>query len=150
MGEAIYYMKAKWPSPKAANEAAPKIEEFLIRMAEAEDRWQETRDGGAEAEASRRAEFPDVYSILHLERPTEGIFAGDYSNYCAYMLNSPYGKDYYDFEVEGDEIRFCGEVWHLADWDPLANALKETFGAISAGWISDEDEPDYYDLIELS
>jgi len=149
MGEAIYYMKAKWPSAKAANEVAPKVEEFLIRMAEAENRWQETRNGGTEAEASRRVEFPDVYSALHLEIPTKGIFAGDYSNYCAGILSSPYGKDCYDFEVEGDEIRFCGEVWHFADWGPLANALKETFGAISAGWLSDEYEVDYYDLIEL-
>ena len=148
MGEAIYYAKVKFESQEKAEEALPKIEAFLKRMREAEDRWQETRDGGKAADDARRQEFPAVYDFLKLEspEPRAGIDA-DYSNYCAGELSSPYGSEAWEIQVIDRAVCFCGMVWHLAGWGRLMSAMVEHFGAIAAGYISDEyAEPDYYAL----
>lgn len=35
-------------------------------------------------------------------------------------------------------LRFEAEVWHMAEWDTLCKFLKKKFGAVKAGWISEE------------
>lgn len=101
MGEAYYYMRARFSSPEVAAEVEPRIKQWLEDWAS-----QGIQDSPAED--------------------------SEYHIFCA-----------------GNEVRFCGTVWHCADWDPLASELKDHFGAIATGWISDEDPPDYFELIEL-
>lgn len=149
MGEATYFAGIKFNNHKEAEDKLPKIEFFLKRMSEAGDRWQDTRGGGKEADDKRRTEFPEVYEILKLEVPEEGLWGKDYSNYCAGLLDSPYGElnDFVIF-VRNEKVYFKGTVWHFADWQPLMKAMKEYFGAIEANYVSDEYvECDYFDLV---
>jgi len=145
MGEAIYYAKVRFESQEKAEESLPKVEAFLKRMSEAEDKWQETRDGGKDADDARRLEFPEVYLALKLPKPEN-----EFSNYCAGKLSSPYGQEYWEIRTDGDCILFSGTVWHFADWEPLMDAMKQCFGAIVAGYLSDEyAETDIYSQISV-
>lgn len=148
MGEARYYAKVKFASEEKAQEALPKIEAFLKRVGEAEDDWQNNRNGGKESDDARRKKFPEVFEYLKI-KPPESVNgrAPDYSNYCAGSLDSPLSSDDGEIFVQGNSVLFSGTVWHFADWQPLMLAMKEHFGAINSGYVSDEyNEPDFYSL----
>lgn len=154
MGEAIYYMKAVWNTPPEAEEAKPKVEEFLNRMHQAEDMWRETRNEGDHQAAyeALKSQFPEVFEVLHITPPGDpGHYDWRGLNFLAGLLDSPYDEECWEIEHFDNEVRFSGEVWHFANWDPLAGALKETFGAKLSGWVSDEYVyPDFYSLIALT
>ena len=150
MGEAVYYGRVKFESPEKAEEALPKIEEFLKMMRDAEDRWQALR-GSQKNDEKLRIEFQEVFELLKLDRPVDedGPFENSYMNYLAGELDSPYERECSELIVYGDSVVFCGFVWHLADWSRLMRGLKDRFGAIDAGWISDENVGNevYYDSL---
>ena len=137
MGEAIYTMIAKWKNRKEAEEAKPKVLKFLMRMGETRDLWQEVRmkerDNPAKADNVLRTIYPEVFRLLKIGivEPDKGL------NYLVGQLSSPYDWEF-NFGIEDNIIRFSGIVWHFANWGPLANALKEEFGAIETKWWSDE------------
>ncbi len=146
MGEARYYAKVKFGSEKQAQEALPKIEAFLKRVSEAENDWQSNRNGGKESDDVRRQKFPEVFEYLKIETP-ENDRPPDYSNYCAGLLDSPLSHDDGEIFIRDNYVLFSGTLWHFAQWEPLMLAMKEHFGAIDAGYVSDEyAEPDYYSL----
>lgn len=135
MGEARYYGRLAFETPQEAEERADQVEEFLKRVREAEDMWQEVR-GGKRGDDQLRKKFPDVFEKLKLKRPRGNT--PDYCNYLAGELDSPFGEDDYEFTVNGNEVRFAGTVWHFANWESLMDALMEMTGAVKSGWVSDE------------
>lgn len=151
MSTAIYYMTVRFSSEAEAEEAQPKIDGFLHSMTDAEGWWQSHRHEDGFEEEFRR-QFSDVMSILDIPpAPSEtnaGVTRVDASNWYAGKLCSPYTDDRSgDCFVDGTTVKIRGEVWHFADWNPLSNAMVETFGARNAGWVSDEYyTPDYFEL----
>ena len=137
MGEAMYTMIAKWESEEKAQEAEPRVLEFLKQMGKAEDLWQEVRmkerDKPAEADTKLRTAYPEVFRILKIPitLPDEGL------SYLAGLLSSPCSWKFW-LERKNNIIRFSGMVWHFANWDPLSRAMREEFGAIVTKWWSDE------------
>lgn len=148
MGEARYYAKVKFVSEEQAQEALPKIEAFLKRVSEAKNDWQGNRNGGKEADDARRQRFPEVFEYLKLEPPeSKNGRPPDYSNYCAGLLDSPLSSDDGEIFVRDNCVLFSGTVWHFANWESLMDAMKEHFGAVNAGYVSDEyTESDLYEL----
>jgi len=160
MGEAIYHLKARWPDAKSAKAALPKVKKFLIDMAKAWGDWQNNRGfpltpRGEKPKPKPAADyfkvtFPKKHGrvlemlgiVLHPEDdPTMNQLAGKLNS----PVRLPHGKkstakEFKDewIQLQGPIIYIHGEVWHFADWDPIANALVEHFGAKTAKWISDE------------
>ena len=140
MGEAFYYMKARWPSAEEAEEALPAVIGFLERMAEAETYWQAHRD-----KPNIGAEFPDVWAMLEL--PMTAV-----NNDLAGELDSPLSGAVDEADVNecvylGDPevIYIHGEVWHFANWDGIARAMVK-LGAIVTDWISEENSSPFDQL----
>lgn len=139
MGEAIYYLKARWASKEDAEDAEASVEHFLQRMAYCEDAWQDSRGGGEKAGLRLRADYRDVFDLLQIPLPEAGPHgAVDWSNYLAGELDSPFIDPDHVHEWEGAELRLSGEVWHSADWTHLADALKR-LGAKKVVWRSEAD-----------
>jgi hypothetical protein len=152
VGEAVYHLKARWPDAKAAKVALPKVRKFLTDMAKAYEDWQDHRGfplvpRGEKAKPKAPADyfkvtFPKKHKkvldmlgiVLHPEDdPSMNQLAGKLDSPIS--LNAA-GDDC--IQLQGPIIYIFGEVWHFADWDPIANALTAHFGAKAANWISDE------------
>jgi len=147
MGEAVYYMRARFKDAETAIAVEPVVRTFLERMAEAENAWQNSRSGGVEADQALRAKYLDVFEMLGISQMPESDAQS--RNYLAGILDSPANDPSWDLQVSSDEIQFFGEVWHFADWAGLARALGK-MGAIQTGWISEEyAETDYFAMITL-
>lgn len=145
MGEAVYYMKARFESEEAAEKALPVVTGFLRRMAECEDEFQSSRDGDKEAYEALAAKYSDVFEGLGIKPPADGNYHS--LNCLAGQLNSPFGAGEEDIWLGGAELLFSGMVWHFADWTPLENYLL-SIGAVKAAWLSDEDA-NLFDAIRL-
>lgn len=150
MGEATYYMKARFSSEEAAQAALPKLKAFIDEGLKAEEWWQDHRDwqredalGPAKFFEEFQTRFPQVY--LYLKDQCGHDFK-DCNNRLAGLLN--FGDEETDPYQEDDQIRFSGVVWHCADWTAYENWLRDVLGAVNAGWVSDE-YIDPMDLIEV-
>jgi hypothetical protein len=136
MGQANYYLKARFESPEKASDALPKIATFIVSGQKAETYWQSNRGRPSDQFWPQfDAEFPVVAEYLK----SFGKHGGDCNNTLA---------RYIDFGTEGEEepeicmdsavILFSACVWHFADWAPFCRFLGEKFGATAADWLSDE------------
>ena len=133
MGEANYYLKARFESAEAAERALPQVLKLLQRTADCYAAWQGDRDGGA----ARFSAYKDVFKTL-------GITSKDWDNDLAGQLDSPLvarGDGTYENEeqlgTDGPVLMFSGEVWHFANWTGFERALLK-MGAIKVAWLSDE------------
>jgi len=142
MGEATYYLKARFESAEAAQQSLPKIKEFLEQMAKAENDWQTLRGqkdrSVSELFAQLKTKYPNVFELLELAKLFEREGNGDISmNFLAGQLSSPAGDTDWEIWRNGAVIGFHGTVWHYANWEPLVQAIKR-LGAQSANYVSDE------------
>jgi hypothetical protein len=155
MGEATYYLKARYPDVPAAETAATQFRVLIREGVRAADFWQAHR-GDADRAAFWQGfgeQFPLVADYLRLDaEPTQGevsiggatpgpLFGGDHNNALAGHL---------DFGNEGDEdnvsvdgfgepvLRYSATVWHFAEWDSLAAWLRRVTGATAVAHLSDE------------
>ncbi|KYC52813.1 MAG: hypothetical protein AMQ22_00604 [Candidatus Methanofastidiosum methylothiophilum] len=137
MGEAVYYIKARFESEEKLNKLYPKIEKFINQGIEAYDWWQDNR--GMERSGEREKfwnefqnKFPMIYAYL-------GDLAGkDCGNALAGHLDfGNEGDVEHSLCMSGPILTYSSLVWHFADWTRFANALKE-IGALKVDWISDE------------
>lgn len=160
MGEATYYVKARFKDQAAAEAALPGIKRFLSEGIEAQDWWQRNR--GMEHDGQRaafwdqfKAKFPMVVKYLESFHAGCGggehcLVGGDCNNDLAGFLDFGGCEDDLDaVEVHGDELVYSATVWHFARWDPFVAFLESKFGATETGWVSDE-YLDPYDSIEMS
>jgi hypothetical protein len=144
MGEATYYMKARFESAEAAQQALPRIKEFLEQMAKAESDWEKSfapdnRTVGERFE-ELRTKYSSVFELLKLDKVFERKGKSDTSmNFLAGQLSSPVRDPQWKIWRDGDDIVFHGTVWHYADWEPMARAIEQ-LGADYAFYISDEYE----------
>ena len=144
MGEAVYYLRARWPDAKSAEEAYPAVGAFLEQMRELQD----ARDRLSVPELWEK--YGDVLCGLGLEPQDFGVLSiirgsGE--------VNPPSADDTSRSLciLNETDICFAGTISHLASWDGLRTAMRE-LGAVSAGWLSEEDltDDDFYSLVKLS
>jgi len=127
MAECAYYAKAVFPSEAQAKRESERIRAFLERMAEAERAWLDEHDV-----PGLFGEYGDVMAGLGLVPLdfTQAAYGGN--------LASPASDEAWEFHQRGNEVWFKGMVWHFADWEPLRDALRTEFGALAAGWESED------------
>jgi hypothetical protein len=147
MGEAVYYAKIKYKSPKAAKEALPVITELFHQGVDAANYWQNNRGEPGEGFMGRRGgktqnnfwkefenKFPMVADYLKFSKK----FGGDKNNALAGQLDFGEHEDIENIRVDGEYVLYSAEVWHFANWDPLLNYVVKTTKAIKQSWLSDE------------
>lgn len=136
MGSANYYLKARFTSEDRAKEQLPKVQEFFRQVGKAYDFWQKNRctpDQVAFWRAMRR-DYPQAYDFLDFQERA----GGDHNNALSGCISFGDENAAENFEIDGDGIRYYEDTWHFADWDPLCDYLVARFGALKAGWVSDE------------
>lgn len=143
-------MVADFPDEEIALAKVEPIKTFLIEMADAEEHWEAANTLQIGTLEERFAALVDKYSritkVLHIDKPVE---SSNYLHQLSGILCSPVHNKEVDIEQKDCSVCFHGTVWHLANWDNLALAMKEEFGAVKVGWVSDEFCPNevYYDSI---
>lgn len=141
MGEANYYLKARFKDDAAAAEALPKIKAFIAEGIRAGDWWQAHRD--LERDGRRHefwnsfaTEFPLVYKYLGMFRAADG----DCNNALAGLLDFGASEDYVeDVNQDGAVLSYgSGSIWHFTDWSHFMDFLQSEFGAVKTTYCSDE------------
>ena len=132
MGMANYYLKARFSSARAARTARRRFEKFLDQARQAEEWWQadQQRKPTPAFWRSLKRKFPLVFESL-------GTKAGGDNRFLSYVLNFS-DPDEPSPHVAGDFLLFAAYVWHFADWDLLADYLRNKLGALGVAWISEE------------
>lgn len=148
MGEAVYYLKAKFPSGIEAKEAERKFKFFLEESVEAYDYWQNNRGWSPkEFWHEFKHRFPIIAPIL---RYAPDKVDGDCNNALSGEIS------FADCEVknlmeqplvEGRYLLYHALVWHLANWGRLEQWFK-SIGAEEVEWFSDE-HIDLFDLFKI-
>lgn len=147
MGSAMYYGKLEFGTPGEAESALPGVTAFLKEMHDAYTEWQLVRGEGHDKVAhtltdgqitylTLRKQFRRLFDDLGL--PQDPPRNDPSLNCLAGQLDSPYEQDGWGIKKDGNLIRFCGEVWHFADWEDLGKALVKRFGAKEFDYVSDE------------
>lgn len=144
MGEATYYLKAKFTDPEQAQLAASALEELLNDFELGYRFWQD-----------RRTEYPTFWTEFQDNFPLLFNFINNHTsvNTTKYDHNSLAGvlsythSDVFDLTIDENELRYYAMVWHFADWDPLVNWLETNYQC-KADYISDE-YIDYFNCINL-
>lgn len=156
MGMAYYYMKVKFESD-ISDKLLKDIKDFLLRANECKDEWQRVR-GESNGFKTLVDKYGDIMSAFSLDTldpdPNLNCISGKLASPLSSWVHAEGQED--EREIEdgqcdsvGCELFLCGEVWHMADWDWLGNALKKKFNALKFVWISEEETdpwqclPDY-------
>lgn len=170
MGEATYYLKARFKSPAAAKKAEPLVLAFLQEAEKAGDYWQKNR-GGISGPAKKAdqfwKDFADQFPLVtkYLKAPLfrqykeltkgkwgytkgEPLFGGDHNNGLAGNMSFGSSESEDNLSVNGAVLAYHEYTWHLASWDELCAWLKIEFGATEAKWLSEE-YANVSDLLEV-
>lgn len=139
MGSCYYFIKARFDN---AEQSLPKLRSFFEEGIKAEGWWQQHR--GMEREGKRaefwqgfKTEFPQIYDYLTRTKLADG----DCNNQLAGQLDFGREDELDNLRMEEGVISHTTECWHFADWDPLADYLKQKFGATHVAWINEESVP---------
>ena len=155
MGEATYYLRARFPSPSEAKRVSEELRKALGRLLELNQRWQSLRQehhlSCAERRRRLRKEFPDLKEMVpwaEIEEQCRAIKRGDRPmNCCAGPLPDIEHDPFVGISESGDEILLSDVVWHFTSWDGLAAWLRSR-GATACNWLSDE-QASLFDCIKL-
>jgi hypothetical protein len=160
MGEATYYGKISFDTPAHAEEALEPFKNLCRDVFKAGEYWQGNRHFPVKDPPDMtREQFWYGMNMAHplasaYLKTIPNIWGEDCNNALAGLLDVIGCLSDIDFQcdVYGDQIRWCSEVWHFADWGPFIWYAKQTFpGALSGGYTSDEyADIDYYDMISES
>ena len=131
MGEATYYLKARFRNAEAAELALEPVRAFLAEVGRAQAWWQKHRHL-AEAEF-----WPEFRKLFPATTKYLGTLAkGDCNNGLAGEMS--FGDEPDNIGVVDDELRYSEYTWHLASWGRLCEYLENEFGAVKAAYVSDE------------
>lgn len=152
MGEAVYYMKVTFEKREWAEEVLPQLIELFREGYQACEWWQNNRRMTKEkfwpqfeekfpqiSEYLKRVRKQDLYSD---DKDVKPLFGGDCNNALAGNLDFAGGADDPDeWSLHPDRavMTYSSEVWHLADWEPIAEFIRRKFNPVRVTWISDED-----------
>jgi len=135
MGECVYAMVAAFPKI-VKDEQMSTIKSFFLEGARSQDYWQENRGKKPqEFWPEFKEKFPQVCEYL-------GRSDGDCNNSLGLTGHLDFGTEE-DLErlvlTRGILLTYSAEVWHFADWGPLAEFMKRKFGAKEVLIASEED-----------
>ena len=143
MGEATYYLKARFKSEQALTALMPEIRTFIEQGIRAEGFWRENRGKSPEVFWPLfKEQFPQVTEYLG------DLVGGDCHGSVAGLLEFGQPDDLNGLLQSGAVLLYNAYVWHLADWDRFEAYLKKKFGAINVASLSDE-YVEYYDLLHV-
>ncbi len=142
MGEATFYLRARFPSAEAAADIGLQLGKALARLYALNERWQIIRGDRARSCADRRRELANEFHDL------EGMVPwGEIDDACALHdsdagMNCMAGplpdiSDVPYLERSDVELLLSDTVWHFTDWAGIEHWLK-LHGALSTGHLSDE------------
>jgi hypothetical protein len=146
MGEAVYYLKARFSNEEQASAGKDRINALLAEGRAADNFWQaHRRDKPSAFWPEFFRQFPLVMSYFreHCEPRHDGGQFGAVDLACNNTL-----ADCLNFGTEGEEAEIGGgeaivyvsaNVWHMADWGGFAAWIKALDGCEKVAWISDED-----------
>lgn len=148
MGEATYFLKARFASAEKAQEALPKIRAFLLENREAYAYWQANRDKApAQFWPDFKIKLPQITWYLG------GKVGGNCNNDLSGFLDvGNLGDDVHlsIAPVDASVIQFWSDdVWHFTSWDTLCSWLEIEFGAIKTAWTSSEFKRNNLDAIRI-
>lgn len=133
MGEATYYMKARFASDKIARGKLAFISKFILEGQRAYEFWQKHRhEDPIQFWPTFKENFPEVSKYL----ASGDLLGGDVNNVLAGHLD--FGGEDDHATVQGDIIKFAATCWHFAEWDLFTTYIIERFGAFDCKWVSDE------------
>lgn len=145
MGEATYYIRAMFPE-EIDEELAERITNFVEEGQAAHEWWQQHR--GCDSWGKFWDRFSEKFPLV--TKYLGELVGGDCNNAPAWELN--FGRkedlDILPIAFQWDEFQYSCECWHFASWERFAEFLKTEFGALRAGWVSDE-ELDPYDNVQM-
>jgi hypothetical protein len=120
---------------KISEEQLSTIKKFFLEGTKAQDYWQKNRGKKPqEFWPGFREQFPTVCEYL-------GRSDGDCHNSLAGQLDFGFlGNIEHELGLaRGNILSYSAEVWHMADWGPLAEFMKKKFGAKDVLTASEED-----------
>ena len=141
MGEAVYYMTIRFPKG-VGTKVMPEIQEFLRQGVKAYDFWQDNRGRKNRKSFWKdfEAHFPMIADYLKTSLPS--VWGKDHNNGLAGNLSFGELDDIEHMSLKqtgkGDELNYSAMVWHFADWGHLTKYVREKWGGLKEGWVSDE------------
>ncbi len=140
MGEATFYLKAKFKSEREAELAVKVAKPVLDDLAAFHEDWQTIRYHN-NIPVNERHELllkkhPLVAKFVELPEPEPEPEDDDDVN-MNYLAGKCEMHGYYEIYSDGEWVRLSCECWHLATWDNIEKFFAE-IGAVEVGWISDE------------
>jgi len=146
MGEARFYLKAKFPAQKEAHQAKEIAELLFKDMISFGDDWQKIRNDHAKSPGERHKillkKHRLVKELLDLPSPQENDWNMNYLAGECEMTED------YEMTLGKDNIIYLSAlVWHLGSWDNLCRVF-EKLGAVATGWVSDE-HADYWMCVDM-
>jgi len=136
VGEATFYLKARFGSEDEAKLAVKIAKYVLDDLAEFHDDWQRIRSETEIPVKGRdrilKEKHPLVAKLIELPEPRSNDVC---MNYLAGRCEMHKGYELYN---NGEWIYLSCICWHLASWDNIEKLFIK-LGAIEVGWISDED-----------
>jgi hypothetical protein len=156
MGECNYYLKARFASAEAVEQAAPRLADLLAEGEQARDYWQSSRPDRTERHTNPnwqpanteqfwrhfRKAHPATYHYL-----ADLAGAPDWDNSLAgqlsCMVDPREERSSYPSAtlLQEDELLFLTlrRIWHCAEMGLLERYLRDELGALAVGSVSEDD-----------
>jgi hypothetical protein len=147
VGEANYYLKARFPSEQQAEAAKPRLIELLAEGDKACDFWQDSDDPMRRDDPKWQA--PSAESFWKTFRARYPLVY----RYLRHLTGTPNWK--YELEewlrcfVDERQVSLVrvadtlflqlNDTWHFSQLDLLERYCREDLGAVGVGWKSEED-----------
>lgn len=142
MGEATYYLIAKFETEEEAELAEARARVVFDDLVEFENDWQKIRGDSERPVKERHGELLKEHPLVAKFIKLPDIVETDPNmNYLAGKCEM---NEYYVMHRNGTAIYLSCTVWHIATWDNIENFFFQ-LGAEEAGWLSDE----YIDPFEM-
>ena len=139
MGSTYFYLKARYKSPEALQEALPGIEGFLEDLGQVE-KWLfegENRSLTTSAMWNKLTQHSEV--CLYLSEVAKLQPRIELTRELRQRLEDAVNLGEPEHWVTEDTFYLTSEVSHMADWNDLEAYFLKGLGAQEAEWISEED-----------
>jgi hypothetical protein len=145
MGECAYFLKAQFPSKKTATNVATKLNAFFKEASEAYDFYQNGREGNPKEFWKKfESQYPLAYDYVKT--------LPNFSTKASPMILSgsiDFGQDENEVRQVDDTLGWVAEVWHMANWGPIATYIEKKFGAIKVVIDTEENGCGSLDSLQL-
>jgi hypothetical protein len=142
MGEATFYLLAKFESIEDAKFAEDFARIVLEELSNFQDEWQKIRKNEQISPIERHKillkKFPLVKKYIRLPKPPKEDLPMNYLAGACEITN------HFDLYSQGKLVKLSDYVWHLASWNNISEFFYR-LGARKVIWESDE----YVDIFEL-